>query len=97
MTRNTRIPTQQVVEAIQKDCNIKIQDIIQNNDDLSTPYRNKNPIFIGYLLQHDNMLDFVKFLRTDAQKADHKKIQSLLQSNNTCLHRTFADSSELGA
>lgn len=74
--------------------NVTIDDLLKCAD-LSTAYRNNNPKLIGFLISEENVKALLDLLMQSDARATHKTIISLFQTNNTILHRFFADSKSL--
>lgn len=71
-----------------------------DQEDLSTQFREKNPFLIGFFLGKDedgklNMKKIFEHIMETTSREDQKKLFSLYQMSNTCLHRVLADSVEI--
>lgn len=79
-----------------------IEDVL-SQEDLYTAFRKNNPYLIGYFLGKERnkpggelrMKKIIKHIMETKNKEVQKKFFSLYQMSNTCLHRAFADSTEL--
>lgn len=60
--------------------------------DIANAYRNNNPKLLGYLLKEEHVQELYDIIISSKERSTHKTIISLFQTNNTDLHRAFADS-----
>ncbi|OHT05561.1 hypothetical protein TRFO_26628 [Tritrichomonas foetus] len=89
MTTNRPAPSE-VLKVLEKsDCTTI--DVLKCSD-LSSIYRQNDPKLMQFLLDPKHIKDIYDILMRTGARSDHKRIMSLYQTNNTSLHRVFADS-----